>query len=210
MVLVQAPVELDAVVRAAVDASRRPVAGIAGPWTQATHAAAALGVNVRRGERELLYALDVAQLAFTLPPGIVARRPRADELDFLTDWREAYLLETRLAEPGPALRGMARAGIALAHTLASDWVLERDGALVAYTAFNARLPDIVQIGGVWTPVHLRRTGLARAAVASHVASVRPGGVRRAVLFTGESNVAARRAYEAIGFREVGDYGLITL
>ncbi len=34
------------------------------------------------------------------------------------------------------------------------------------------------------------------------------GVTRAVLFTNHDNVSAQRAYEAIGFKRVGDYGLV--
>lgn len=209
MLLVQAPALLDEVVRAAVKASRRTVTGIAGPWAQAQAAAEALSLR-GSGAREVLYALDLATLAFAPPPELRARRPRLEELEMLTDWREAYLVETGLARPGPELRGMARAGVALHHAQGNDWVLERTQALVAYTAFNARLPDVVQVGGVWTPPHLRAQGLARAAVATHLLSARGEGARRAVLFTAESNRAARRAYESLGFRVTGDYGLVAV
>jgi predicted GNAT family acetyltransferase len=55
---------------------------------------------------------------------------------------------------------------------------------------------------------LRSRGWARAAVASQLAAVIGEGVSRAILFTGEDNPAARRAYQAIGFRPLGDYGLL--
>jgi predicted GNAT family acetyltransferase len=89
-------------------------------------------------------------------------------------------------------------------------VLEVDGAPVAYRQFNATLPEVVQVGGVWTPPSLRSRGYARAVVAGSLLAARAEGARRGVLFTGEENVAAQRAYAAIGFRRVGDWGLLFL
>jgi hypothetical protein len=45
----------------------------------------------------------------------------------------------------------------------------------------------------------------RLAVAASLASARSRGVARAILFTGHDNVAAERAYVALGFRAIGDY-----
>jgi predicted GNAT family acetyltransferase len=77
---------------------------------------------------------------------------------------------------------------------------------VAMVGFNARLPGIVQVGAVWTPPEHRRQGLARAAVALHLAEARAERVSRAILFT--SNPFAERAYRALGFREVGRFALL--
>ena len=33
---------------------------------------------------------------------------------------------------------------------------------------------------------------------------------KAILFTGETSLAAQKAYRAIGFREIGKYGLLLL
>jgi predicted GNAT family acetyltransferase len=90
------------------------------------------------------------------------------------------------------------------------WVLEADGALVACQQFNATLPDVVQVGGVWTPPDLRGRGYGRAVVAGALLAARADGVRRGVLFTGEWNVSAQRAYEALGFARVGDWALLFL
>jgi predicted GNAT family acetyltransferase len=72
------------------------------------------------------------------------------------------------------------------------------------------LPDVVQIGGVYTPPALRSRGYARAVVAGSLAAAAAMGVGRSILFTGRDNVAARRAYESIGYRRIGDYGLVVL
>ena len=76
------------------------------------------------------------------------------------------------------------------------------------TAFNATLPDCVQVGGVFTPPELRGRGHGRAVVAASLEIARSEGVTRSILFTDEANAPARRAYEAIGFREIGRYGIV--
>jgi predicted GNAT family acetyltransferase len=211
MLLVQAPVEVAAVARAAVAQSGRPVAGLSGPAEQVTAARTALSLDDRPAPkfgREELFALDLAGL---IVPGPLAagrwtcRHPRPDELDFLVDWRIDFAREALQFPDSPTLRGECERELTLVHERGSNWVLE-DGGLVSYAAFNARLPDIVQIGGVWTPRELRGRGYGRAVVAGSLLEVRQTGVRRAVLFA--EREAAKRAYMGIGFRVVGEYGLV--
>ena len=73
------------------------------------------------------------------------------------------------------------------------------------TGFNAELPTIVQIGGVYTPPPLRGQGFARHAVALHLDEARRRGVGRATLFSASESAA--RAYSAIGFEPIGHYTL---
>nr|WP_255743953.1 GNAT family N-acetyltransferase [Aliiroseovarius sediminis] len=87
-------------------------------------------------------------------------------------------------------------------------IMEVNGQPVAMTAINARLPDMIQIGGVYTPPTLRGKGYARRVVALHLAEEREQGVTNAILFA--SGPAACRAYEAIGFRHIGSYALAIL
>ncbi len=88
-------------------------------------------------------------------------------------------------------------------------VLVQAPAHVAVLAREAvRLPEIVQIGGVWTPPALRGRGYARAVVAGSLVAARKRGVQHAVLFADPLNPAAKRAYLSLGFRIVGDYGLV--
>ena len=76
------------------------------------------------------------------------------------------------------------------------------------TGFNPRLPDIVQIGGVYTPPAWRGRGLARRALALHLAQVQATGVQRSTLFA--VSAVAARACRALGFREIGAWSLIVL
>ena len=77
---------------------------------------------------------------------------------------------------------------------------------VAMTGFNARLPEIVQVGAVYTPPLLRNKGYARLAVALHLAEARETGTRHAVLFAASD--AAARAYQAIGFLPTFAFALV--
>jgi hypothetical protein len=163
MLLVQAPIEVAAVARAAVAQSGRPVAGLSGPAEQVTAARTALGLDDRPAPkfgREELFALDLADLVVPRPLADghwTCRHPRPDELDFLLDWRVDFAREALQFPDSSTRRGECERELALVYERGSNWVLE-DGGLVSYSAFNARLPDIVQIGGVWTPRELRGDG----------------------------------------------------
>lgn len=107
--------------------------------------------------------------------------------------------------------GRASADIA-AWAAAGDVYLLTDagGMPLSMATHNARVPDTVQIGGVWTPGPLRGRGYARAAVAGALLAARDDGATTGVLFTGALNEPARRAYLALGFRRIGDYGIVLL
>jgi predicted GNAT family acetyltransferase len=211
-IVVQAPEQLASVVRAAVAASGRRVTGVLGPYAQAVEAARTLGATQLGHEgRELLYAVDLRTLRIPdalAQQHVVCRRPRDDELPLLTDWRVDYVLETKVEAEGPDLRARCAVSIELLHADGADFVLGRAGVPVAYCCYNARIAETVQIGGVWTPRQLRGRGYARSAVAGALLAARTQGASRAVLFTPEANVPARRSYESLGFSVVGDYGLI--
>lgn len=213
-VLVQAPVRLAEVVRAAVTASRRAVTGLIGPYDQAVAAAEALGASaLSRGERELLYALDLRTLRVpdALSSGKVhCRRPYDTELPLLAGWRAAFVVETQVEDPGPDLRARCAVSVELLHADGADFVLEDAGEPVSYCCYNARVAEAVQIGGVWTPPALRGRGYARSVVAGALQSAASAGASRAVLFTPESNRAARHCYEPLGFRVIGDFGLVRI
>lgn len=82
------------------------------------------------------------------------------------------------------------------------------GERVAYSAFNATVSEVVQIGGVWTPRALRGRGHGRSVVAGSLQYARDRGARMAVLFTAEDNLPAQRAYAGIGFEPIGNYGIV--
>ncbi|PYO40014.1 MAG: GNAT family N-acetyltransferase [Gemmatimonadetes bacterium] len=216
IVLVQAPAHAPVVAREAVRRSGRAVTGFSGPWGQVAAAREALGLGAAptaKDSRDELYVLELAQLV--IPPqlaagGLRCRHPDEGELELLVEWRVSFSLEALGAAPGPELRRASRDDVLLQHQRGADWVLVSGTTPVAYAVFNAMLPEIVQIGGVWTPQELRGRGYARCVVAGSLLAAGKQGVRRAVLFADPLNAAARAAYLALGFRIVGDYGLVLL
>src|SRR6185312_1521321 len=135
------------------------------------------------------------------------RRPERAEIPLLAEWRYAYSVEALNSRPGAALRRRCEKEVEL---LPLDWqfMLVDGDETVAYSAFNAALPEVVQIGGVWTPPERRGRGYGRAVVAGALIAAHDDGAQRAVLFTGKDNIAAKRVYAALGFERVGDWGLV--
>jgi ribosomal protein S18 acetylase RimI-like enzyme len=208
------PRALESVARAALSRAGRKLKGLAGPLGQVEAVRASLGLAApatSHHSREKLYELDLSDLE--VPRGLadgrlVCRAPHPEELDFLTGWRVDYCVETLGMRASPELAATSRVEIGRLQRDGSQWILlDRDRA-VSYSAFNARVPDAVQVGGVWTPRELRGRGYGRAVVAGSLLDARREGVRTAVLFTDEENRPARAAYEALGFRVVGDYALV--
>jgi predicted GNAT family acetyltransferase len=214
MVLLQAPFpeQLAAVARAVVAHSGRGITGISGPADQVAAARTALGLDHRstpKFGREELFALDLADLV--VPARLTdgrwgCRPPREDELDLIAGWRVDFMVEALHRVAGAGLRDEAAAEVRLLHEHRLDWLLLDAGRPVAFSAFNAALPDIVQVGGVWTPPELRGRGYGRAVVAGSLLDARARGVTRAVLFAERED--AKRAYRGLGFSVVGEYGLL--
>ena len=196
--------------REAVERTRRDVQGLFGPVAQVTAARAFLGLDGRRTQldsREDLFALELDQLR--VPPPLadgrwICRRPVAEDSATLARWGRAYEVETLGVKPDDDDDDDDGNFV----PPDSQHVLVAEGTVAATSRFNAELPDCVQIGGVYTPPALRRRGYARAVVAGSLVDARARGVTRSILFTPHDNIAARTAYLALGYRIVGDYGLV--
>jgi uncharacterized protein len=197
--------------RAAVERSGRDVKGFSGPYAQVVAARAGLGLGDRHAaldSREDLFALALDQLR--VPPPLAdgrwsCRHPVAEDRLQLARWSYAYEIEALGVTPTPEREQRA---LQDHEPRPSTWVLVAEGKLAARSGFNAELPDAVQIGGVYTPPELRGRGYGRAVVAGSLVDARARGVQRSILFTAHDNIAARSAYLALGYRIVGDYGLV--
>jgi GNAT superfamily N-acetyltransferase len=214
MLLVQAPECAADVARAAAAASGRPITGFSGPLDHVRQARAALDLvdaAVAIDEAESFYALDLSDLI--VPSDLaedvrLCRPPRPDEYDQLHEWRCAYDIEVLGGTGSESERQRAIEFLDAQIAAGNTWVALKDATPVSLSAFNATLPDIVQLGGIYTPPALRGRGYARAAVAASLLAARERGATRAVLFTSRTNAA--RTYEAVGFRRIGDYALVLL
>lgn len=208
-----APAHVEELAVGCAAASGRPVAGLLGPWLQVQRAREALGMQAKQAQLdspELLFALELRDLAVPEPlqgGQLSSRRAELGERDLLASWRTSYHIETLGAPDSDATRVAAEGEIDRSIAAGDLYLLSTSQGPVACAAINARLPDMVGISGVWTPPELRSRGYGRAVVAASLLSERATGVERAVLFTDAENFA-KRAYEAIGFRVVGDYGLV--
>ncbi len=180
-------------------------AGI-GPADEVRPLLAHLGLTGRPAQLnrdEPHFALDLADLV--VPPGQTRLTPlSAAPRPLMELWRSAYATELMGEDPATA-RETGRKDVDAYLAADSHRVLWEGDLPVAMTGFNARLPDIVQIGGVYTPPQLRGRGHARRAVALHLAEARAAGATRATLFSGSP--AATRAYRALGFRQIGAWTL---
>lgn len=193
---------------AAADGLRgRAITGLIGPAEEVRPLLAVLGLaghptTLDRDEPH--FARDLKDLTVPDGPGLLLPLEAADP-DEMVRWRTDYDVEA-IGLPREKAEAEARKSYRAYIAAKSHRVLMADGRPLATTGFNAFLPDIVQIGGVYTPPALRGKGHARRAVALHLAEARAQGVSRATLFAG-SEMAAR-AYSAIGFRQIGQWSLV--
>jgi len=212
----QAPYHLGPILQKLQALQVRPIKGLLGPLAQTEEARQLLGIRqtaMRKSSREDLFALPLDKLV--VPEHLAAgtwtsRKPKRIELEMLIEWRLASVVETQAADDTPRARSEADEGMRRMEREGVLWVLEVDGRVVSMNTYNATLPDMVQIGGVYTPPDLRGLGFARACVAGSLMAARHVGVERAVLFTPKDNASAQAAYRAIGFRVVGEYGIVIL
>ena len=222
MLIPQAPDHLDALWREAVRLSVRPIGGAIGPADQVqalveAWAAAGWTVDVQLDQHEKLYSLSLDELRVpeALQTGhLRGRRITAEDVDQIVRWRVAFAVESLHEQEDPDLRRSTRASVERSCQSGHIWLVEEQGPQgytpAATSAFNAALDEAVQIGGVYTPPELRRRGYARAAVAASLLDARAEGAHTAILFTGDDNLPAQKAYAALGFRHVGAYRLVLL
>lgn len=184
--------------------SGRSLTGFAGPTSMVRSLRDALDIGsppLSLDADEPQFLLDLA--ALHVPDGTGTLAPLTADLETALRWRRAYNAELHVGDPSAAA---TRADIDRYIAADSHRFLMIDGAPVAMTGFNATLPEIVQVGGVYTPPDARGRGLARRAVALHLAEARDHGVTQATLFAASN--AAVACYRPLGFERVGDFTLV--
>jgi len=216
MLVLQAPECLDSCWRTAVASCGTPLRGLIGPAAQVETVKESLAIDgeaIRVDEVEYLYSLKLADLRVPekLQTGVwQGRRITSDDLEQQTAWRVAYMMEEMNEEDTPELWQRARQSLQHAESTGRVWVLVEDGRIVASSGFNAAISEAVQVGGVYTPPEWRSRGYGRAVVAASLLDARAEGVETGILFTGIHNIPAQKAYEALGFRRIGDYRILYL
>ncbi|MGH7702719.1 MAG: GNAT family N-acetyltransferase, partial [Gemmatimonadales bacterium] len=212
--LVLAPSHVAEVARLAVQRAGRPVAGLFGPWPEVVAAREALSLTeatTTTDSRDVLYTLDLEHLRvplLLLSGEAVCRLAVESESPLLTQWRVDFAFEALGASDSVTLRAASRETVESCQASGDLWLLTVGERPVACSILIARVPEAVVVGGVWTPPEFRGLGYARAVVAGSLDAVRQRGVRRAVLFADRANASSRAAYEAIGFVNAGDFGVV--
>ncbi len=210
MLLVQTPEQVVELARGVVALSGRKVTGLLGPRTQVAAARDALGLNdapLQSQSDETLYGLDLANLIEPKVDEAVVLRPlQPEDRETISDWRIAYNVETLGGKDTPEARASSAGWFEWLLADGSARVATKGNVLLSFSAFNASLPDMVQLGGIFTPPALRGRHYARAAIAASLVAARDRGVQRAVLFA--ENEHAIRCYESLGFEKVGEFGLV--
>lgn len=212
----QSPLHLDLLCQAVIDASQRPIGGLIGPGEQIAVVEAFFKLpklSIKLDEKEKLYSLKLDDL--TIPnllksSRVEGRRIEPCDVELMTRWRVAYAIEALGDKDSPELWANCQNAVERSMKAGNTWVLEERGEPVACSLFNSAVKEAVQVGGVWTPPPLRGRGYGRCVVAASLLDARSEGVEKAVLFTGERNIAAPKAYTALGFLQIGGYRLLLL
>lgn len=208
-VILQAPDHATALASAVVKASGRALFAILGPFSQVEDVHIGLGQHPEiNPSKDGLFALNISDM---VGPDLgsassACRIAQSEDLALLLDWRIQYDMESTGLPDTESSRDFSRNAI-LGHMGRKEaFILEVDGRPVSSCTRNARAAEAIQIGGVWTPPEFRNRRYGRAVVAGMLRLAAQDGVTRAVLFT--EDPAARRSYEALGFRQIGDYGIV--
>jgi predicted GNAT family acetyltransferase len=167
---------------------------------------AAAGARFSYDERDAIHRLDAATLRPQPAPGV--RRATEEDIPALAGLRLHFDAEYFGTPPMSAHRPWyletARSYIARGAYLA-----ERGGVAVAMAATEAEIPQVAQIGAVYTLPAYRAQGLARGVITALCQELLPGH-QEVSLMVRTDNEPARRAYAALGFAPCGDYRMARL
>jgi predicted GNAT family acetyltransferase len=156
--------------------------------------------------RQPLMALD-DEPAIDPDPGVRLVRP--NELDLLLPACVAMFTEevgvSPLAGDGGALY---RARVEELIALQRAWARIEDGRVVFKAEIGATTADVCQVQGVWVDPARRGRGLGTTGTAAVAEQARATIAPVVSLYVNDFNVAARRAYEKVGFTQVGTFASV--
>ena len=189
----------------------RPVGGFMGLKAHVEQAIRETGLGdkpLSMDGNEVLYKVVLEKIIMPDFDASKARLNPVSELDrdIFHRWQVDYEVEALHRTPGSQLEKDIGDTLQDVINTGNRWFLDYDGEPVSMVGFNARIPEIVQIGPVWTPTDKRCNGFARIGLALALEQARDkDGVKTSILFA--ENPAAAKAYIAIGYKAIGDYKL---
>lgn len=191
----------------------RPINQILGQDEQVISLIENLGLDDRyfsSNTQEELYRIDLVNLA----PQInkiknysLVSAAQTDET-ILLQWLRDYEIQTLNAENNQNLLNHVKKRVEQIKSQQFSYVLKVDDNPVALCGSNSNLPDVIQIGPIWTPPEYRNNGYARLVLNEVLLKAKEHGIKRAVLFS--DNPIAIKIYTAIGFKHFDYYRLAIL
>jgi predicted GNAT family acetyltransferase len=88
------------------------------------------------------------------------------------------------------------------------WARIQDGAVLFKAEIGAASSEVCQVQGVWVHPSLRGRGMGTAGTAAVVEQARASVASIVSLYVNDYNLAARRAYEKVGFTQVGVFASV--
>lgn len=133
-----------------------------------------------------------------------------DELDIYYPACVAMFTEELGFHPETGNAHGYRARVAQLISMGWAWAVIDRGRVLFKAEVGSAGPEACQIQGVWVDPSLRGQGLAAPAMASVVRQARRQVAPLVTLYVNDHNLAARRAYQRVGFRETGTFASILL
>ncbi len=140
-------------------------------------------------------------------PGV--RRTTATDIDLL--YPACVAMYTEEVGVSPELFGGADFyRTRVRNLIGRGWSFARfdDGEIVFKAEVACLSPAAAQVQGVWVAPHLRGQGLGVAGMAAVVELVRRDLAPVVSLYVNDYNLAARRAYERVGFRQTASFATV--
>ncbi len=142
-------------------------------------------------------------------PDPLVRRVRPHEVDLLLPACVAMFTEEVGVSPLAGDGGVLyRARVEELIAQGRAWARIQDGAVLFKAEIGAATSQVCQVQGVWVHPSLRGRSLGTAGTAAVVEQARASVAPVVSLYVNDYNMAARRAYEKVGFREVGVFASI--
>ena len=163
------------------------------------------GIRAIYNGRNLVYRLSIVPVELATASGVSTRRLTADDYPVWSEVDRAFLESEGLTVIPDEARRLS--GYRLRADVDAWWGVFDGPTLVATACLNAEYEGAGQVGGVYTRPAWRRRGYARLAMHALMRHHAARGLREVVLFTAESNAAAKAMYQSMGFEPRGRFGM---
>jgi predicted GNAT family acetyltransferase len=140
------------------------------------------------------------------PPDVLVRPVQPEEIDVLLPASIAMFTEEVGVSPIAGDGGnLYRSRVSELVHLGRSFARIEGGRVLFKAEVGAATAAACQIQGVWVEPSLRGRGLSLGGMSAVVAACRASIAPVVSLYVNDFNVAARRAYERVGFRDVGTF-----